>query len=46
MLPNAVGGGMVSDFPESITKMYGSTLLALRGDMWVSNLQKKALRNT
>ena len=29
---NAVGGGKVSDFPEkSVTKMYGSTLLALRG---------------
>ena len=32
MLRNAVGGGRVSDFPEkSVTKMYGSTLLALRG---------------
>ena len=32
MLRNAVGGGRVSDFPEKgITKIYGSTLLALRG---------------
>ena len=30
MLHNAVGGGRVSDFPEKgVTKMYGSTLLAL-----------------
>ena len=35
MLHNAVGGGRVSDFPKkSVTKMYGSTLLALRGG-WV-----------
>ena len=39
VLRNAVGAGRVSDFPEkSVTKMYGSTLLALR---WVSNFQKK-----
>ena len=32
VLRNAVGGGRVSDFPEkSVTKMYGSTLLAIRG---------------
>ena len=44
MLRNAVGGGRVSDFPEkSNTKMYGSTLLVLRGERggWVSNFQKK-----
>ena len=35
MLRNAVGGGSVSDFAEkSVTKIYGSTLLALRG-WWV-----------
>ena len=34
MLRNAVGGGGVSAFTEkSVTKMYGSTLLATRG--WV-----------
>ena len=32
VLRNAVGGGWVSYFPEeSVTKMYSSTLLALRG---------------
>ena len=37
-------GGRMSDFPEkSVTKMYGSTLLALRGG---SNFQKKALCNS
>ena len=42
MLRNAVGGGRASDFPEkSVTKMYGSMLLALRGGGWVSNFQKK-----
>ena len=47
MLDNAVGGGRVSDFPEKrVTKMYGSTLFALRGGGWVLNFQKKALRNT
>ena len=47
VLRNAVGGGTVSGFPEkSITKMYGSTLLALRGGGWVSNFLKKALCNT
>ena len=48
MLHNAVGGGRVSDFlgGKSVTKMYGSTLLALRGGGWGSNFQKKALRNT
>ena len=47
VLRNALVGGRVSDFPEkSVTKMYGSTLLALRGDGWVSNLRKKALHNT
>ena len=48
-LCNAVGGGRVSDYPEKcVTKMYGSTLLELRGGGWVSNFQKKTLglRNT
>ena len=41
MLHNAVGGGKVSDFPEkNATKMYGSTLLGLRGGGLVSNFQK------
>ena len=32
VLRNAEGGGRVSDFPKkSVAKMYGSTLLALRG---------------
>ena len=43
VLRNAVG---VGDLPEqSATKVYGSTLSALRGDGWVSNFQKKVLRN-
>ena len=47
VLCNAVGSGRVSDFPgNSITKMYGSTLLALRGGGWVSDVQKKMLRYT
>ena len=47
VLRNAVGGGRVSGFLEkSITKMYGSKLLTLEGGGWVSNFQKKALRNT
>ena len=47
MLRNAVGGGRLSDFPEkTVTKKYGSKLLALRGSERVSNFQKKALRNT
>ena len=42
MLRNAVGGGRVSDFLEkSVTKMYGSTLLALRAGGLVSKIQKK-----
>ena len=40
-----VGGG-VSDFTEkSVAKMYGSTLLALRGGGWGSNFQEKSVRN-
>ena len=39
-------GWRVSDFPEkSVMKMYGSTLLVLRGGGWVSNFQKKVLCN-
>ena len=46
VLCNTVGGERVSDFPEkSVIKMNGSTLLALRGGGWVSNVQKKVLRN-
>ena len=44
MLRNAVGDGRVTDFPEkSVAKMYGSTLLALRGGDWVPNFQKKSV---
>ena len=31
---------------KSVAKMYGSTLLALRGGGWGSNFQKKVLCNT
>ena len=42
MLRNAVGGG--SAFPEnSFTKMYSSTLLALRGDGGGSNSQENSI---
>ena len=45
MLPNVVGGGAVSAFPEkSVTKVYSSTLLALRGGGWGSNVQEKSVR--
>ena len=41
MLRNADGGGGVSNFPEkSVTKVEGSTLLALRGGGWGSNFQE------
>ena len=38
MLRNAVGGG-----GKSVTKMYGSTLLVLRGGGWGSNFQEKSV---
>ena len=39
-----LGGGRVSDLPaKSVTKMYGSALLALRRGGWVSNFQKKSV---
>ena len=42
MLRKALGGGRGSHFLEKIvTKMYGSTLLALREGWWVSNFQGK-----
>ena len=42
MLRNAVGGGWVSNIPDkSVTKVYSSTLLALRGGGWMSNIQEK-----
>ena len=31
---------------KSVTKVYGSTLLALQGGGWEANCQEKALRNT
>ena len=44
MLRNAVRGGWVSAFPEeSVTKVYGSTLLALRGGGWGSNYEEKSV---
>ena len=48
VLRNAVGGGRVSNFTEkSVTKMYSSTLLALRGGwVCVKFPEKKALLNT
>ena len=43
MLRNAVGGGGgVPAFPEkSVMKVYGSTLLVLRGGGWGSHFQEK-----
>ena len=35
MLRNAVWGGGSAFTEKSVTKMYGSTLLALRGGTWV-----------
>ena len=46
VLRNAVGGGGVgvSAFPEkSVTKVYGSMLLALRAGGWGSNFQGKSV---
>ena len=44
VLRNAVGGGWVSAFLEkSVTEVYGSTLLALRGGGWGSNSQVKSV---
>ena len=40
VLRNVVGGGQIS-WEKSVTKKYGSTLLALRGGGWESNFQKK-----
>ena len=43
MLRNAmeVWGGRVSFFEKCVTKMYGSTLLALRGGWWGSNFPER-----
>ena len=42
MLRNAVGGGRVSDFREkSVMKIYGSTLLAVRGDGYQISTKKR-----
>ena len=47
LLKPSSGGEGVSAFPEgSVTKVHGSTLLALRGGGWCQILRKKALRNT
>ena len=46
VLCNIVGGGGWEGvrFPgKSVTKMYGSTLSALRGGGWVSNFQKTSV---
>ena len=40
------GGGVSAFMEKSVTKVYGSTLLALRGGGWGSNFQENALRNT
>ena len=45
MLRNAVGGGCQLSRKKAFTKMYGSTLLALRGGGWGSNFQEKSVRN-
>ena len=47
VLRNADGGGRVSTFlGKSVTKLEGSTLLALRGGGWGVHIsRKKALRN-
>ena len=41
MLRNAVGGGVSAFTEKSVMKMYGSTLLALRGGGWGSISRKK-----
>ena len=47
MLHNTVGGGRLSDsLKKSVTKMYGSMLLALRGVGGGQISRMKALRNT
>ena len=44
VLRNAVGVGWVSAFLErSVTEVYGSKLLALRGGGWGSNSQEKSV---
>ena len=45
LLRNAGGGGVSAITEKSVTKMYGSTLLALRGGGWGSNFQEKSVRN-
>ena len=46
MLRNIVGGGGVSAFPENnVPKVYGSTLLALRGVGGGQISRKKVLSN-
>ena len=46
MLSNAMEGGGLSISRNNHYKDAGSTLFALRGDGWLSNLQKKVSRNT
>ena len=43
VLRNAVGVGGVSFPRKSVTKVYGSMLLALRGGGWGSNFQEKSV---
>ena len=44
MVRNGVGGGWVSAFPEkSVTKVFGSMFLALRGGGWGSNFKEKSV---
>ena len=40
-----LGVGVSAFTEKSVTKMYGSTLLALRGGGWGSNFQEKSVRN-
>ena len=40
-----VGGGVSAFMEKSVTKMYGSMLVASRGGGWGSNVQEKSVRN-
>ena len=43
MLRNADGGGGCQNFRKNVSKVYVSTLLALRGGGWGSNTQEKSV---
>ena len=46
MLCNAMGLGVYGSTQISVTKEHGPSLLASGGGGWVSDLQKKTLRDT